>query len=255
MNDSGPSISDPHHATHSQRLIRDRDEQRHKDLLKQDNKPLEQCAALQSALFSACHRGLRDRVLDLIQKNADINDCNNFGATPLHIAVSQNHDGVVEELLNAGVNYAAWNRERQACYGDEDVMRELPCQQVDLYAADSSGHYAIHVACKKGHLNIVALLIKEHSPQSRCGVLKSEVEKGTKPEVPQYHVDVEDKNGWTPLHYACTSFAPNYEQVVHWLLKRGADLMKQTPDGKTALHLTFERGRDELFRVRINGCF
>lgn len=262
MNDSGPSISDPRHATrlnasHLQRLIRDRDEQRLKDLLKQDNKPLEHCAALQSALFFACESGFREGVHLLIQKGADVDDCDDFGSTPLHFAVLRNNDGVVEELLSAGANYDVWNREGEsllhwaAFNGHQGVTRELLRRRANLLAVDSSGRYAVHVACKEGHSGVVALLIKEHSPQSSSDVPSSErMRKWRKPEVPQYHVDVEDKNGWTPLHYACTSFAPNYEQVMHLLLTRGADPLKQTPNGKTALHLAFECGRDVLFQVR-----
>lgn len=65
--------------------------------------PAEQRAALQSALFHACQEGFTDGVRLLVQKGVNVNDSDDFGATPLHFAVFGNYPDIVEELLAARV--------------------------------------------------------------------------------------------------------------------------------------------------------
>jgi ankyrin repeat protein len=55
-------------------------------------------------------------------------------------------------------------------------------------------------------------------------------------------VNVLDKNGWTPLHYTAES---GEYTTVKLLLKKGADVNAQTKDGKTPLYLAEANRQDD----------
>ncbi|KAF5860920.1 hypothetical protein ETB97_000899 [Aspergillus alliaceus] len=55
----------------------------------------------------------------------------------------------------------------------------------------------------------------------------------------------------TPLHLAAMAMFPR-PSLVQLLLKLGADINAMTSDGKTALHLAAERGRETVFRILLD---
>lgn len=55
----------------------------------------------------------------------------------------------------------------------------------------------------------------------------------------------------TPLHLATMTIVPR-PSLVSLLLEVGADINALTSDGKTALHLAAERGRESLFRILLD---
>ncbi|EGD74093.1 hypothetical protein PTSG_12359 [Salpingoeca rosetta] len=78
-------------------------------------------------LFSACRDGDAPAVTSLIEDNADINQHNAQGDTPLHVACRHNQPAVVELLLEKGADTAVKNKKGETPY---DV-------------AQASGHTAI----------------------------------------------------------------------------------------------------------------
>lgn len=57
--------------------------------------------------------------------------------------------------------------------------------------------------------------------------------------------------GETPLHLATMTTVPR-PSLVSFLLTRGASVNATTDDGKTALHLAAERGRESIFRILLD---
>ncbi|KAL2215462.1 NACHT and ankyrin domain protein [Thermoascus aurantiacus ATCC 26904] len=57
--------------------------------------------------------------------------------------------------------------------------------------------------------------------------------------------------GGTPLHLATIATVPR-PSLVAFLLTRGASVNATTNDGKTALHLAAERGRESIFRILLD---
>ncbi|GKZ83595.1 hypothetical protein AnigIFM56816_008690 [Aspergillus niger] len=55
----------------------------------------------------------------------------------------------------------------------------------------------------------------------------------------------------TPLHLAAMAIIPQ-PQLITLLLNLGADINATTADGKSALHLAAERGRESLFRILVD---
>jgi ankyrin repeat protein len=55
----------------------------------------------------------------------------------------------------------------------------------------------------------------------------------------------------TALHLAAMSMIPS-PSLIHMLLKLGIEVNAMTGDGKTALHLAAERGRESIFRILLD---
>jgi len=60
------------------------------------------------------------------------------------------------------------------------------------------------------------------------------VEKGAQPECPEFFIDIQDANGDTPLHHA---LAHNHEELVSFILSKGAHLNIANLKGEYPLHL------------------
>ena len=66
-----------------------------------------------------------------------------------------------------------------AIRGDLERMKQLCC--IDIECRNANGDTPLHMACLKGHLAVVQYLVEEHGAQ----------------------VNVGNKTGYTPLHWAC----------------------------------------------------
>ena len=64
-------------------------------------------------------------------------------------------------------------------------------------------------------------------------------------------VNIQDTNGWTPLHLAARRSTP---EAVGLLLDRGANIDTRNEDGQTPLHLAavWERPRIEVITLLLN---
>lgn len=70
----------------------------------------------------------------------------------------------------------------------------------------------------------------------------------------EHKVDInkKDKNGYTPLHFACESTYNGAEQVAIFLIKKGADLNIQTNSRKTAAMLAAKTGKKEVYDLLVS---
>ncbi|RXG54558.1 Tyrosine-protein kinase shark [Armadillidium vulgare] len=120
----------------------------------------------------------------------------------LHRAVSQENIKVVSELLKSGY------------------------RKID--AKNNCGQTALHIACTKGNLELVRLLLEANA-----------------------NVDVRDQDGMTPLQHACRH---NYPSIVHLLITEGkANLQLRIPvTGEVALHEAASCGSLECVKLLLS---
>jgi len=117
-------------------------------------------------------------------------------------------------------------------------------EDIDVTTGDIFSNTALHLACKSGHTDIVALLLDKGadpnknndahetplqiaalSDDSRIDIMKLMIDKGAK-------IHLKNKTNETPLHHAVRI------DHVQLLLSAGVDIDAQNSNGETALDLT-----------------
>uniref|UniRef100_A0A4W3IQ67 Uncharacterized protein n=1 Tax=Callorhinchus milii TaxID=7868 RepID=A0A4W3IQ67_CALMI len=164
------------------------------------------------SVLQACIDENLEVVEFLLAHNADINQADNEGWTSLHVAASCGYSEIVECLINHGANIAAVNSDGQLPIDlaeedhveamlqaeitkrgidveatkreEEDLMLQharqwLNSGKIDETQHPKSGANALHVAAAKGYTEVIRLLLQTG-----------------------FNVNVQDKDGWTPLHAA-----------------------------------------------------
>ena len=143
-----------------------------------------------TALQAAAASGFEDVVEYLLSKNADASLGGGVFANALSAAVASGTFNIVPMLYerNADINakdvqgrtafhIAAWR-------GSLENFRWLKNNQGDLSIQDYQGRTVLHHAAISGSLEVVEFLMQDEKWKS---------------------LNVEDFNGWTPLHWACRS--------------------------------------------------
>ena len=133
-------------------------------------------------LCRACEIGNARMVKILLLNGADVNKVSESRETPLKIAVKLNHIQISAFLIERGAELI------------------------------SKSFNALHDACKFGHYEIVALILKES----------------------KININIQDKDGNTALHHCAKDFKLNICQL---LIEKKCDLDIQNNFGNTSLHL------------------
>ncbi|KAH0538033.1 hypothetical protein FGG08_005345 [Glutinoglossum americanum] len=175
--------------------------------------------------------------------------------TCLHVATSFGIKGVVEALLDQGVDIEAKYEDGETALciaaerGDVEVVRLLLDRGAQVEAEGNVGKRALHQSAWHGHEQVSKLLldkgadIEATDPQKftalhmaasygQLGVIKQLLDKGANMEV---------KNLWTQtaLHRAAVC---NHPEAVKILLDNGADAEAKDYDGSTTLLMTASLG-------------
>lgn len=126
---------------------------------------------INESLMEACRRGLKDAVLLLLSRDADVNAQDMNGCTPLQEACHQGHADIVRLLLDHGANVNGW---------------------------DDFGLTPLHYACVKGHTETVrALLEREIYPGVLSDILNSQLDPSS--HEPPFHPEIVDMlRGYVP---------------------------------------------------------
>ena len=182
-----------------------------------------------SALLAAAESGYTGLVNKLIASDANVNGSFEDGNSPLLIASAGGHGETVAALLKAGA---------------------------DANAADETGQTALHMACGSSSVQVVNVLI-----EAGANINASTKTKRTPLHVAAWNgatecvaailaakssdvkIDVQDSDGWTPLHKAAFR---GHVSVVTLLVKAGADKTVTTKAGMTALQLAEGKAQDNV---------
>jgi len=157
----------------------------------------------------------------LIDKGAKVNRQNNFGESPLHIAVYYGYKSMTVLLLTKGARVNV-----QDCYGNtpligaihngnEEIIKMLLTAGCTTNIVNKDGASALHIAAlSKKSIEIFKLLV-EHSAD----------------------VNIRDKEGCTVVH-AITSIdiINNRDEMIEWLASINADMNAKDRNGSTPLH-------------------
>jgi ankyrin repeat protein len=143
-----------------------------------------------------------------------LDQVDNDGNSPLHLAASKGHLSIVECLLDYGCSLSSKNRE---------------------------GITALELSCRKGYFDISKSLIMHYSNLKQQS--DNDFDSSSKSD---------DKNAQNnadnPLHIACYEGA--YE-VVRLLLSKGAKIDALNNEGKNCLDIAISRGHREVVKVLL----
>jgi ankyrin repeat protein len=207
-------------------------------------------------------------VIELCQRNANINATDHHGLTVLHRAVCFGRKEIVSYLMDAGaqlgnvdngidallylaaqegqaaiaevalssrfyITQAAMDSRqislfRAAECGHTEVVNVLLQHGVDIESTDAKGWTALHKACYASKMETV------------CSLIQQGADKEAK----------DKKNGWTSLFLAAKD-----PKIILLLLSEGADIEARTDHGLTALHYYTSIGQVDVIHLLLNyGC-
>ncbi|XP_076117419.1 uncharacterized protein LOC143085121 [Mytilus galloprovincialis] len=218
-------------------------------------------------LHLACANG-RAKVVNLLARyKLDINLVDFESKTAMYIAAEQGNTNIVRCLigLSPDLNITT-DKGRVALhcaseYGFEEIAKLLiEHEKANINIADMNGVTPLYVACEKGQLKIVKLLLDNNAIVDIPNALKSTplfiaCENGNTEIVRlllQRQADANFKNSdqMTPLHKACGS---NQTDIVSLLINYGASVNKPDKDLQTPLIISCLKGNykvvDALLKV------
>lgn len=178
---------------------------------------------MESDFVDAAYKGDLDRLRDLLNGGADVNEVDKIGWTALVGASANGQQACVEELLKAGadVNYQDVDYEDSALMlaaecGYPEIVRMLLKAGAEIEQKDCLGETAL----------LKAVYGASMSSANGCfEVVKLLLDAGA-------DIDTHDRSGMTPLINAVVSGEPDF---VRFLLDRGADIERYDCRAATAL--------------------
>jgi ankyrin repeat protein/predicted DsbA family dithiol-disulfide isomerase len=175
-------------------------------------------------LHAAVRAGDMETVEAALKSGADVNSPDNWGRTPLIVALQQRKAPVVEMLINRGASAAAtdaWGRTPLLVatqLKNTAAIRLLLEKKSDVNAANKNDITPLISAAQTGNQEAATMLLAA----------------GASP-------DRQDNLGWTALMWAAYR---KDDAIVKLLLANGADAAKEGRDKSTALELAKGRGAD-----------
>lgn len=165
-----------------------------------------------NALMKALQNRDTEQARELIKAGAEINVQNNAGISPLIYAVAIDDAGLVELLLDKGADPTVKTNggisplDKAAYQNNTKIIRLLM-----THGAELNGFTTLEGACIKGSNDALRLLIKEYGAE----------------------VNMQDKNGSTPLHFAAYN---GKTETCKLLVQEGVDPLIPNNSGILPIH-------------------
>ena len=187
-------------------------------------------------LTAATLHGHADVMQVLLEHGANVEQVDENGFRPLHVAVIDENLESVKVLVEQGqADINAYENPLEnfessctplciaSIYGNLDIVRYLIAQEADLSLSEKpSGTSPLALAIKKGHTNVAKFLLGNGAD-----------------------VEQEDKRGYRPLHIAASA---GLLEAIKVLVDQGkADLNAKTNENKSAAELAFELNFSDCF--------
>lgn len=190
-----------------------------------------------SGLHLLAHFGVLGKAKRLLEQGANINEQENaLGVSPLHCAVYQGNDEMVELLLEKGANSNATTADGQTPLhiasrrGHRKCMKLLFASKVDLHIVDHSGSPCLHAA------------------------VGTATDESTVPLLVKHKVDLNFQNaedGNTALHLAVQCRRP---RIILFLLEKGASIDVANDEGLTPLQVAATMDNCEAISLLLQHC-
>jgi ankyrin repeat protein len=171
----------------------------------------------------------------LLSSGADVNDRDQLGETPLHVAAVRGYREASSLLIANGADVNAEDKRgltplhAAAWMGHTEIVTMLITEGADISARDEDGVVALHAAALAGRKDAVALLITKGAA-----------------------INAKNKDGITPLHAAALA---GHKETVALLIARGADVTAENEAGLTPLDVASQKGYRAIAELlRRNGA-
>jgi ankyrin repeat protein len=216
-------------------------------------------------LHEAARDGDIDAVKRIVAENpSSLDERDDRGNEAIHWAVANDHNVVLQYLLDSGVSpdvpkteaarqdsQEGWTPLHQAAAGgDIECLKILLRYHPDLLARDQNDQTPLHIAVWNNQLEATKLLLEAGTPVNvtrkdrvipleiasyfgHTDIVKYLIEKGADV---NWHV----YDGNTPLHQAVRN---GHVDVMRILVDSGADIEARREDGQTPLHVAAAAGR------------
>lgn len=201
------------------------------DLLKAGEDPNARDEYGRTPLWIAVTAKDMELVKHLLDNGADINMAPDDGRTPLCYAVQDGQLGVARFLIEKGADVnIARNGKRTPLYmavsGNMPEMTQLLIENgADVNASTDYDWSPLMRACKNGNTNLIRMLLRHGA-----------------------EVNVAGRNGWSPLMLACDN---GNTEVVQALLRETPDVNQKMTNGWAALHLAARKGYAEIAKLLL----
>lgn len=221
---------------------------------------------------AVAHGDLKAVKFFIKEKKADVNQENDSGFMPLHLACENGHLEVAKWLVDEKeVDVNQKNKLgdtplQLAClHGHMELAKWLVDEkEVSVNQTDGDGRTLLHLACFKGHVELVKWLVDEkkidvnrtdkHGNTPFLWLCNNGHMKLIKFLFKKNNINIDQKNkaGCTPLCAACRS---GNVELAKWLVGNGADVNQKNKHGDTPLHWACENGHKELAKWLVgNGA-
>ena len=187
-----------------------------------------------TALHNSAQSGRYELVKYFVDKGTDIHQKTKNGNNCLHIAACEGHLNLCQTLIDDhefdknifnNIGWTALHTSAQS--GSYELVRYFVDKGTDVQQKTETGQNCLHIAARKGHLNLCKALINKY----------------------RFDKNISDIEGFTPILDSVES--GNYE-LVKFFIEKGADIHVNTLYGLNCLHIAACSGHLNLCKIFID---
>ncbi|XP_063424146.1 uncharacterized protein LOC134707914 [Mytilus trossulus] len=171
----------------------------------------------------------------LLDFQCDINLCDKFGRSALHVAAMLGYSPVAKLLIERGADTSlstcmGHSALFAACEGGHyEIVKTLLTQNVNSSKCDMSSRTPLYIVCQEGHLRILKLLLTRKDDGFLC-----------------------DNAGRSPFFVACKA---GHSEIVKTLLESSFDVYKCSTNGFSPLHIACQQGHTSVVKQLLSKNF